>query len=93
MNYLKDKFFVGLLKLIFIRYFVVFIRMTIFHCKENERNINGYYNFLNKKDFFFPKPWFLEWDIVFFLGRMTTMSFEVSTLYSAGLPLSWCLTV
>lgn len=56
MNYLKDKFFVGLLKLIFIRYFVVFIRMTIFHCKENERNINDYYNFLNKKDFFFPKP-------------------------------------
>lgn len=53
MNYLKDKFFVGLLKLIFIRYFMVFIRMTIFHCKENERNINGYYDyFLNKKDFF-----------------------------------------
>lgn len=54
MNYLQDKFFVGLLKWIFIRYFVMFIRMTIFHYKESETNINGYYcDFLNEK-YFFP---------------------------------------
>ena len=48
MKYLKDKFFVGLLKWIFIRYFMVFIRMTIFPWKENERNINDYnYDFIN----------------------------------------------